>query len=45
MAVNHRQYQQLDEDYFKELMGGKGLLYDVKGVYRGKIKELNYLSL
>ncbi len=45
MAVNHRQYQQLDENYFKELMGGRGLLYDVKGIYRGKIKELNYLSL
>ncbi|MCK5104499.1 MAG: nucleotide sugar dehydrogenase, partial [Cyclobacteriaceae bacterium] len=45
MAVNHVQYQQLDEDYFKDLMGGNGLLYDVKGIYRGKIKDLNYLSL
>ena len=45
MAVNHIQYQQIDEDYFKDLMGGNGLLYDVKGIYRGKIKDLNYLSL
>ncbi|MCK5700989.1 MAG: nucleotide sugar dehydrogenase, partial [Cyclobacteriaceae bacterium] len=45
MAVNHVQYQQLDEDYFKNLMGGNGLLYDVKGVYRDKIKDLKYLSL
>lgn len=45
MAVNHVQYQQLDEEYFKNLMGGDGLLYDVKGIYRGKIKDLSYLSL
>lgn len=45
LAVNHLQYQQLDEDYFKELVGGNGLLYDVKGIYRGKIKDLKYLSL
>ncbi len=45
MAVNHSQYQQLDEAYFKELMGGQGMIYDVKGVYRGKIKDLKYLSL
>ena len=45
LAVNHVHYQQLDEDYFKNLMGGNGLLYDVKGVYRDKIKDLKYLSL
>ncbi len=45
MAVNHLEYQQLDEEYFKDLMGGNGLLYDVKGIYRGKIKDLKYLSL
>ena len=44
-AVNHAEYQILDESYFKELLGGSGLLYDVKGTYRGKIKDLKYLSL
>ena len=45
LAVNHLEYQKLDEGYFKNLMGGNGLLYDVKGIYRGKIKDLKYLSL
>ena len=45
LAVNHDTYGAKDENYFKELMGGRGLLYDVKGVFRGKIKDLKYLSL
>jgi len=45
LAVNHSQFQDLDENYFKELMGGSGLVYDVKGVMRNKISELKYLSL
>lgn len=45
LAVNHRQYLGLDESYFVNLSSGYGLLYDVKGIYRHKIKVLKYLSL
>jgi UDP-N-acetyl-D-galactosamine dehydrogenase len=45
VAVNHHQYLNLDEAYFSGLMGGNGLLYDLKGIYKGKIKGLNYRSL
>ena len=45
LAVNHRSYLGFDTAYFKNLMGNDGLLYDVKGIYRGKIKGLKYLSL
>lgn len=45
LAVNHRQYTGLDESYFLQLSSKNSLLYDVKGVYRGKISELKYLSL
>ena len=46
MAVNHREYCQFDENYFKGLMkDGKGVFVDVKGIYRGKINELTYWSL
>lgn len=45
VAVNHRQYQDFTEDYFKTLMDSNGILMDVKGIYRGKIKDLKYMSL
>ena len=46
LAVNHREYCQFDETYFKGLMkDGKGVFVDVKGIYRGKINELTYWSL
>ncbi|MEN9987061.1 MAG: hypothetical protein RLZZ585_100 [Bacteroidota bacterium] len=46
MAVNHREYCQFDESYFKGLMkDGKGVFVDVKGIYRGKINDLTYWSL
>lgn len=45
LAVNHEQYMNLSETDFKKLVGDQGLLYDVKGVFRDKMKELNYLSL
>ncbi len=45
LAVNHHQYAGLDESYFLQLATSNSLLYDVKGVYRGKINELKYLSL
>ena len=45
VAVNHKPYMELTEDYFKSLMNEDGVLVDVKGIYREKIKNLQYLSL
>jgi UDP-N-acetyl-D-galactosamine dehydrogenase len=45
VAVNHSEYLTLDEAYFTNLLTDKGILVDVKGIYRNKIKNLTYLSL
>jgi UDP-N-acetyl-D-galactosamine dehydrogenase len=45
VAVNHKEYLDLDEDYFKSVLGENGILVDIKGIYRGKIKDINYWSL
>ena len=45
VAVNHKQYKDLTEDYFHSLTGDDGVLVDVKGIYRGKINKLAYWSL
>ncbi|MFI5141526.1 MAG: nucleotide sugar dehydrogenase [Bacteroidia bacterium] len=45
VAVNHKEYKALDEKYFKSLLANKGVLVDVKGMYRGKMKNLIYWSL
>jgi UDP-N-acetyl-D-glucosamine/UDP-N-acetyl-D-galactosamine dehydrogenase len=46
VAVNHKEYMSLDEDYFKSISkDGKGILVDIKGMYRGKVKDLEYWSL
>ncbi|MFM7105290.1 MAG: nucleotide sugar dehydrogenase [Flavobacteriales bacterium] len=46
IGVSHNEYMNLEEDFFKSLMkDGKGVVIDVKGLYRGKIKELPYWSL
>lgn len=45
VAVNHSQYLELDETYFKELLTENGILVDVKGIYRSTIKNIEYLSL
>ncbi|MBR3947594.1 MAG: nucleotide sugar dehydrogenase [Bacteroidales bacterium] len=45
VAVNHRPYMELTEDYFKSISSENGILVDVKGVLRGKIKDLKYWSL
>jgi UDP-N-acetyl-D-galactosamine dehydrogenase len=46
VAVNHKEYVGLDESYFKGLLkDGKGVFVDVKGIYKGKIKDLEYWSL
>ncbi len=47
VAVNHDQYIDYDENYFKSLMKNveNGILIDIKGIYRNKIKDLTYWSL
>lgn len=45
VAVNHKEYMNLPESYFVNLSNEKGILVDVKGVYRNKITNLTYWSL
>jgi UDP-N-acetyl-D-galactosamine dehydrogenase len=46
VAVNHREYKTLDEAYFKSILkDGKGVFVDIKGIYKGKIHDLEYWSL
>ncbi|MDR4987440.1 MAG: nucleotide sugar dehydrogenase [Bacteroidales bacterium] len=46
VAVNHKPYLELTEEYFKTILkdNGNGILIDIKGIYRNKIKTLNYWS-
>lgn len=45
VAVSHKPYVELDENYFKTITSQDGILIDVKGVFRNRISELNYWSL
>ena len=45
VAVNHKNYSNIDESYFTQLMGEKGIVMDIKGIYRNKFKSLKYWSL
>jgi len=45
VAVSHQPYLKLDEDYFKSISAEKGILVDLKGLYRNKINDLTYWSL
>ncbi len=46
LAVNHKEYLNKDEEYFKTFINGdKGVFIDLKGVYRNEIKDLLYWSL
>ena len=47
VAVSHKDYIGLSEDFFQGLMANKekGIVVDVKGIYRNKIKNLTYWSL
>jgi UDP-N-acetyl-D-galactosamine dehydrogenase len=45
VAVNHKEYVELDEKYFTSVLSKGGVLVDVKGIYRSKIKKLSYWSL
>lgn len=45
VAVNHHEYKELDEAYFTSISNHKGILIDIKGVFRNKITEMDYWSL
>ena len=45
VAVSHQPYLQLDENYFNSISTEKGILVDLKGLYRNKINDLTYWSL
>lgn len=45
VAVNHKPYRELNEDYFNSITNENAVLVDIKGIYRGKIKNMIYWSL
>ena len=45
LAVPHSPYHELDEEYFKSITKPHAVIYDLKGIYRNKIKNRTYWSL
>ena len=46
VAVNHEEYTNLSESDFKKMLkGDKGIVVDLKGIYKDKIKNIDYWSL
>ncbi len=46
VAVNHLEYKNMDENDFKKLLkDGSGVFVDVKGIFKNKIRDLEYWSL
>ena len=46
VAVNHKEYVDLDENFFKSiLVDEKSLFIDIKGIYKNKINDIEYWSL
>lgn len=45
VAVNHEEYLGKEESYFESISSENGILVDVKGVYKDRIKKLEYWSL
>ncbi len=46
VAVNHKEYTQLTETDFRALLkDDQGIFVDVKGIFKGKIKQMEYWSL
>ena len=46
VAVNHKEYKDMSELEFKSLLKNEqGVFVDVKGIFKGKIKDLEYWSL
>lgn len=47
VAVNHKEYAEKEISFYKELLADKGLLVDIKGIYRDKVagSGIEYWSL
>lgn len=45
VAVNHNEFVPLDETYFKSITSKDALVVDLKGIYKGRFKDLAYWSL
>lgn len=45
IAVAHSQYRDLDENFFLPIVANNSVLVDIKGIYKGKIKQMRYWSL
>lgn len=45
VAVNHDEYAGLDDDFFSGILDKKGIVVDIKGNLRDKIKTFSYWSL
>ena len=45
VTVPHADYLQLGDDYFKSITKPHAMIADLKGIYRGKIKNRKYWSL
>lgn len=45
LAVSHEEYINLDESFFAPLLNNAGIIVDIKGVLRGKIRKHTYWSL
>ncbi len=45
VAVNHKEYKGYDDKFFSSILSKNGIVVDVKGMYKGKIKKFTYWSL
>ncbi|OWP64634.1 UDP-N-acetyl-D-galactosamine dehydrogenase [Hymenobacter amundsenii] len=45
VAVSHQPYTEHDEAYFQSITGPDAVLVDIKGLFRGKVREMQYWSL
>lgn len=45
IAVNHNEFMEYDETFFRSLMLEDSLIVDLKGIYRGKIRKTTYWGL
>jgi UDP-N-acetyl-D-glucosamine/UDP-N-acetyl-D-galactosamine dehydrogenase len=45
VAVSHKEYLKKTENDFKAMLKSPGLLVDIKGIFRNKIKDIKYWSL
>lgn len=45
VAVSHIPYRELDESYFMSITNEQAILVDLKGIFFGHIRQMNYWSL